>query len=235
LRAHVRAHLSPLIRLEEARFEGAARGLAFQLVEGLGIVPREQVAEMVAELSRADRAKLHRLGVRLGYRDVFLPGLLRPARLSVRARLWRLAHPRGAHPATPDAGRVTITLAGALPGAAAANAYLAASGYRPVGDMAVRADILDRLAQLAHAANQGAPFEASHEMLSLLGRGRAGLDNVLRDLGYGGEGDIETRRYHFRHPPNHRMARGNGRKNEAKKPDSPASAFAGLRHLLRRA
>ncbi|MFP6747936.1 MAG: helicase-related protein [Alphaproteobacteria bacterium] len=234
LRAHIRARLSPLIRLEEARFEGAARGLAFQLVEGLGIVPREQVAEMVAELSREDRAKLHRLGVRLGYRDVFLPGLLRPARLSVRARLWRLAHPQSAHPATPDAGRVAITLAGALPGAAAANDYLAASGYRPVGDVAVRADILDRLAQLAHAAHKEGPFEASHEMLSLLGRGRARLDAVLRDLGYGGDGEIETRRYHFRHRRHNPMARGNRRKNEAKIANPTASAFAGLRHLLRR-
>ncbi len=237
LRAHVRAHLSPLIRLGEARFEGAARGLAFQLVEGLGIVPREQLADMVADLTQADRAKLHRLGVRLGYRDVFLPGLLRPARLAVRARLWRLAHPHDVHPAVPEAGRVSMDLPEALAGQDAVNNHLMASGYRPVGDMAVRADILDRLAQLAHAAGKAGPFEASHDMLSLLGRGRAALDTVLADLGYGGEGDIAARRYLFRHRKHNRPSKRTIAKHEREKQNPSASAstsaFAGLRQLLR--
>ena len=235
LRAHVRAHLSPLIRLSEAKFEGAARGLVFQLVEGLGVVPRAQVTDMVADLTAADRAKLHRLGVRLGYRDVFLAKLLRPGRLLIRARLWHLANPEGAIAILPEPGQVAAD----LPANIRRDDYLAATAYRPVGGLAVRVDILDRLARMAHTAGKSGPFMVSHDMLSLLGRGRPGLDLVLHELGYGGYGgdggdkdDIEARRYRFRRD------RGTGRKKPPKtatpQQTASTSAFAALQHLLQR-
>jgi ATP-dependent RNA helicase SUPV3L1/SUV3 len=237
LRAHIRAHLSPLIRLSEAAFDGAARGLAFQLVEGLGLVPREQVADMVAGLSGADRSKLHKLGIRLGYRDVFLAALLRPARLRLRSRLWHLHYPDSAPQKTGSPGQVTIACAShkANPKANPKES-LAATGYRPVGAFAVRVDIYDRLAGLAHGAHRAGPFAASHDMLSLLGRGREDLDAVLRDLGYagygeggGGTGEGAVRRYKFRRPKKSRAPR---RKDVAATPTN--SAFADLQKLLPR-
>ncbi len=227
LRAHVRANLSPLTRLGEASFQGAARGLAFQLAEGLGIVARDQIAEQIDGLSGADRAKLHRLGVRLGYRDVFLPALLRPGRLMVRARLWRHLHPGIQQPALPPPGRVTMDVESEFGDAS----YLSALGYRAVGEFAVRVDIYDRLAQLAHKAGGEGPFEASHEMLSLLGRGREALDGVLADLGYGGEGELESRRYRFRRQRKREAAR---RGAQSKRRKATVSAFADLQQLLRR-
>ena len=242
LRTHIGDGLAPLLKLSAASFEGPARGLIYQLVEALGVVPREQVADMVADLSGPDRAKLHRLGVRLGYRDVFLPALLRPARMLIRARLWRLTHPGRALPPPPNPGRVTVV----VPDKARAADYLSAFGFRPVGKsevrQAVRVDILDRLARLAHTASEAGlagarQFQASHEMLSLLGRGREGLDEVLRDLGYGGDGPIEARRYRFRrHERNRQLQPGhkNAGQETTGQAAAPASAFAELRHLLRR-
>ncbi|MBT7755543.1 MAG: disulfide oxidoreductase, partial [Candidatus Magasanikbacteria bacterium] len=212
LRGQIAANLSPLLKLLAAPFQGSARGLVYQLVEALGVMPRDQVADMFADLSATDRAHLHRLGVRLGYRDVFVPALLRPARMLIRARLWRLSHPGLVLLAPSEPGRVAVP----LPDKVRAVDCLSAFGYRPIGDpkagdpkaqgdarLAVRVDIFDRLARMAHtdskAGTAGAKqFQASHEMLSLLGLGREGLDNVLRDLGYTGEGAIEARRYRFR-------------------------------------
>ena len=237
-RQHIAAGLAPLLALSGAAFEGPARGLVYQLVEALGVVPREQVADMVAGLSPSDRVQLRRLGVRLGYRDVFLPALLRPARMLIRSRLWRLAHPQAGLFPLPEPGRVTV----ALPGEAEAVEHLSAIGYRPVGDFAVRVDIFDRLARLAHAASKAAAsgakhFQASGEMLSALGQGRDGLDNVLRELGYGGDGPIETRRYRFRRPKQRQRPRRNDKAAARENPTrraAPATAFAELRHLLRR-
>ena len=48
------------------------------LLEGLGSVPRRQVARQLKALGPADRRQLSRLGVTLGRRAVFLPGLLGP-------------------------------------------------------------------------------------------------------------------------------------------------------------
>jgi ATP-dependent RNA helicase SUPV3L1/SUV3 len=225
LRDHVRANLSPLIRLSEAAFHGAARGLAFQLVEGLGLLPREQVADMVTGLTGADRAKLHKLGVRLGYRDVFMPALLRPARLAMRARLWRLDHPGAAVQPIAEPGQVTLSIASHTD-------CLATTGYRPVGALAVRVDIFDRLAGLAHAAHKDGAFQAGNDMLYLLGRGREGLDEVLHNLGYSGQGDIAARRYTFRPP---RKSRGQRRQSQQKGGKAASgSAFAELHKLLPR-
>ncbi|MBC8240739.1 MAG: hypothetical protein H8E30_09725, partial [Alphaproteobacteria bacterium] len=242
LRAHIGNSLAPLLKLSTVSFEGPARGLIYQLIEALGVVPRTQVANMVADLSTSDRTQLHRLGVRLGYRDVFLPALLRPARMLIRARLWQLAHPGRRLDSAPNPGQVAMV----LQTKSQAGDYLPAFGFRPVGDpearLAVRVDILDRLARLAHAASEAAQagasgFQASHEMLSLLGRGRKELDDVLRDLGYIGEGPIEARHYRFRRPkqkrrPQHRR-KATG-KSPAAQEVAPGSAFAELRHLLRR-
>jgi ATP-dependent RNA helicase SUPV3L1/SUV3 len=222
-----------LIRLSEAAFQGAARGLAFQLVEGLGLLPREQVADMVTGLTGADRGKLHKLGVRLGYRDVFMPALLRPARLALRARLWRLDHPGAATQQIAEPGQVTLS--GATSGEMPADC-LAATGYRPVGALvgalAVRVDIFDRLAGLAHAAHKKGAFQAGNDMLSLLGRGREGLDEVLRDLGYNGQGDIAARRYTFRPPRKLREQRRQSQQKGGKA--ASGSAFAALHKLLPR-
>ena len=234
LRGQIKAGLAPLLKLSTAQFEGAARGLVFQLVEALGILPRDQVADMLADLTPKDRAQLHRLGVRLGYRDVFLPTLLRPARMLVRSRLWRLANPdhgqRGL--SLPDAGRVTVSLPEGTP----REGYLSAVGYRPVSDFAVRVDIYDRLAGLAHTAakadtkadTKAGTFPISHEMLSLLGRGREAMDLLLQELKYQGKGPLEARQYRF--------IRAKAKKQKNTKPvvTTNVSAFADLRHLLRR-
>ncbi len=246
LRGHIGASLSPLLKLSAVSFQGPARGLVYQLIEALGVMPREQVADMVADLSASDRAQLHSLGVRLGYRDVFVPALLRPAPTSIRARLWRLAHPDLMLVPPSDPARVAVV----VPGEAPAVDYLSAFGYRPVGDprlrpearLAVRVDIFDRLARLAHIASKAGAagtkqFQANHDMLSLLGRGREGLDDVLRDLGYRGEGPIAARRYRFRRPKQKRQARQGDRAagpEAAGRNAAPVSAFAELRHLLRR-
>jgi ATP-dependent RNA helicase SUPV3L1/SUV3 len=251
LRGQIAANLSPLLKLLAAPFQGSARGLVYQLVEALGVMPRDQVADMFADLSATDRAHLHRLGVRLGYRDVFVPALLRPARMLIRARLWRLSHPGLVLLAPSEPGRVAVP----LPDKVRAVDCLSAFGYRPIGDpkagdpkaqgdarLAVRVDIFDRLARMAHtdskAGTAGAKqFQASHEMLSLLGLGREGLDNVLRDLGYTGEGAIEARRYRFRRSKRTRQPQRKANvaaREGAQRDAAPASPFAELRHLLRR-
>ncbi len=223
LRSHIGAHLSPLNKMFSVEFEGLARGLIFQLREGLGIVSRAQVADMVSGLNGVDRAKLYRLGVRLGYQDVYLQALMRPARLQVRHRLWRLNQPTEEVPELPEPGRVTVDLV-----SGEGDNLLAACGYRPVGGKAVRVDILDRLSGLAHNAGSSGPFIADHQMMSLLGLDRAGLDKVLTGLGYEGSGELEQRRYKFRHT---RKKRG---QNLHRRHEPISAAFSDLRQLLKR-
>ena len=112
LSRHIATVLEPLLKLEDAEeLAGIERGIAFRLVESMGVVSREEIAEDVKALSQEDRAALRRHGVRFGAFHVFIPVLLKPAATSLRLLLWGL----GLEQAT--AGSIIENLAaGARPG-----------------------------------------------------------------------------------------------------------------------
>jgi ATP-dependent RNA helicase SUPV3L1/SUV3 len=194
--------LAPLVRLREAPLTGAARGLAHQLVEALGSVSLDSAAAQVTALSGADRKALARLDVRFGTESVFLPVLLKPAAQRLRALLWSLRH---GLPVPPLAiGRPAMM---AEPGISA-DAF-DALGYRVVGGVAVRLDILERVAAETRALARTGAAEPSRLLLSLLGLGLPAALAVMAGL---------ARRPGSRRPGSRRPAKVN--------PDSP---FAVLR------
>ena len=77
---HINLLLQPLVDLSETgELEGIAKGLAFQLVESLGILDRRTVAEDVRSLDQDARASLRKFGVRFGAYHIYVPALLKPA------------------------------------------------------------------------------------------------------------------------------------------------------------
>jgi ATP-dependent RNA helicase SUPV3L1/SUV3 len=67
--------LKPLVDLKAAdQLTGIARGIAFRLVEQLGLINRREVAEDLRSLDQDGRAALRRLGVRFGAYHIFVPG-----------------------------------------------------------------------------------------------------------------------------------------------------------------
>ena len=162
--------LEPLLRLAAANLAGPARGLAFQLVEALGELPRPVVAELLAGLRRQDRAALTALGVRIGGGRLLVPALLKPAAVAMRALLYAVRHELPLPAPLPAAGRVSLK---APPGPPPA--YWAAIGYPLAGGWAIRADILDRFET---ALMTGAP------PARLIGVAEAELPAILEALGY---------------------------------------------------
>src|SRR5690606_6540736 len=78
--------LKPLRRIElavaEGRLKGLARGLAYRLLEGGGVLDRAAVREDAKALSQVERRALKAFGVRLGAFSLYLPALLRPQALA---------------------------------------------------------------------------------------------------------------------------------------------------------
>ena len=74
------------------RCTGMARGIAFRLVENLGILERRDVPEEVRGLDQEARAGLRRHGVRFGAYHIYIPALLKPAPSTLLAQLWALKH-----------------------------------------------------------------------------------------------------------------------------------------------
>jgi ATP-dependent RNA helicase SUPV3L1/SUV3 len=93
LKSHIERLLEPLFRLAAAEdITGIARGVAFQLMEALGVLERQKVANEVKGLDQPARATLRRYGVRFGAYHIYLPALLKPAPRILATQLWALKH-----------------------------------------------------------------------------------------------------------------------------------------------
>jgi ATP-dependent RNA helicase SUPV3L1/SUV3 len=140
-------HLAELIAGRDADIGPAARGVMFQLAERLGVMPRHQIEQQLAEIDETARKALARLGVRVGIYTLYLPTMLKPAAIRVRALLWAVSRGLQAMPALPVEGRTSIDMAGRDD-----REFLAAMGYLPLGRHAIRADMLERLAAAGRRA-----------------------------------------------------------------------------------
>ncbi len=201
LKTHIEKLLAPLFTLSAADdITGMARGIAFQLVEALGVLERHRVAEEVKGLDQPARATLRKYGVRFGAYHVYIPLLLKPAPRSLATQLWALKH-EGPEVKGLDtllhlaaSGRTSIPVEKETP-----KALYRMAGYRIAGERAVRVDILERLADLIRpaiawragsslpkppGAIDGYGFTVTGAMTSLIGAAGEDFASVLRALGY---------------------------------------------------
>ncbi|HSD26040.1 MAG TPA: helicase-related protein, partial [Vicinamibacteria bacterium] len=187
LDGHLRGVLGPLFALRDGAPAGAARGLAFALAEGLGAVARRAVARQVGALTADDRRDLSRLGVTTGRLAVFLPALLRPEALGLRARLFAIREKRpaeagpGGPPSVPRDPRQPA-------------AFYLACGYLPAGPRAVRLDRMEQAAAVASRLSRGGPFVPPRELPKVLGCRLEEAKAVLTAIGYAEkDGRLERR------------------------------------------
>ena len=172
--------MAPLARLRDAHhLSGAARGIAFQLVEGLGILPRVPLETLIHGLTATDRRRLGSLGVRIGAIHVFVQPLLKPRSRRMTALLWSVAHRLIRPPDVPPDSAMSLTRAEGVP-----PAFYEALGFLPVGDRAIRVDRLQALADAAAELARQGPFQAPPTLASLVGGGRDALPSLLTLLGY---------------------------------------------------
>ncbi len=176
----IAAQFEPLLAMSrDEALTGLARGFAFRLVEGLGVLPRETIAAEVKELDQDARGALRKHGVRFGQYTIFQPLLLKPAPTRLRLVLWSLAQGLSEFPESPPPGLVTIPNLAEVP-----RSHYALSGYHAAGARAIRIDMLERLADLLRARDSRAGFEAAPEMLSITGMTADQFADLMTGLGY---------------------------------------------------
>jgi ATP-dependent RNA helicase SUPV3L1/SUV3 len=201
LKTHVEKLLAPLFDLNKAEdITGIARGIAFQLIEALGVLERSKISAEMKDLDQPSRASLRKYGVRFGAYHIYLPALLKPAARSLASLLWALKLDNVDLSALSGAqhlagsGRTSFPVDKALP----RDAYRVL-GYRQCGERAVRVDILERLADLIRpalawretspgekpaGAFDGRGFVVTQAMTSLTGSAGEDFASILRALGY---------------------------------------------------
>ena len=209
-------HLKPLKVLAAAAGDPASspgvRALGAMLADAGGVLPRRAITSAIGSLEQQDRQRLHRLRVRLGPLDVFVPQLLKPAAQYWRAALMavRSGEPM---PKLPPSGAATLP--------ASADQRGAALAYRRAGRDWVRIDLADRLASHAHQIRSaGGADPVDSALATSIGLSDEALAKLMADVGFGRKGGAWTWR---------------GRRDqrrETRKP--PPNAFAELAKLRRK-
>ena len=201
LKTHIEKLLGPLFELGKAEdITGIARGIAFQLIEAVGVLERVKIASEMKDLDQPSRASLRKYGVRFGAYHIYVPQLLKPAARALASLLWALKQDSVDLSALSGAqhlaasGRTSFPIDKALP----RDAYRVL-GYRQCGERAVRVDILERLADLIRpalvwretspgekppGAFDGRGFVVTQAMTSLTGSAGEDFASILRALGY---------------------------------------------------
>ncbi len=187
----ITAAFEPLIALkDDETVVGLARGVAFRLVESLGVIPRSVIANDVKELDQDARGLLRKHGIRFGQYTVYQQLMLKPAPTRLRLVLWSLQQGLDEFPEAPPAGLVTIPAMIAAP-----KGYYPRAGYRLAGERAIRIDMLERLADMIRNQDSRSGFEASADMLSITGMTFDQFSDLMAGLGYAVEkGEREKQR-----------------------------------------
>jgi ATP-dependent RNA helicase SUPV3L1/SUV3 len=195
LDAQIARHLRPLKILASAATDPASspgvRALAAMLNDAGGLLPRKAMLSAISHLEQADRQALHRLRIRLGPLDVFIPQLLKPTAQFWRAALLavRAGQPM---PRLPSAGAATLD--------AAADPRGAGLAYRRLGREWIRIDLADRLASHARkvrSAGGADPVDA--DLATSLGLSEDAIGRLMAEVGFARAGDAW--RWRGRRPP----------------------------------
>ena len=158
---------------------GKALGIAYQVYEGLGSAKTSNLSMSVNNLSEIDKRNLARLGLRLGIETIYLPNLLKPASVKLRALLWSVFNQIFCSSSLPPDGRVSVII-----DPDTKHAFYRAIGFVPLGKLALRADIAERLSALIRLEARKGKFKINDAMLSIAGSTKIQMEEVLYDMGY---------------------------------------------------
>ena len=178
--AQIDRHLRPLRKLAAAATDPArssgVRALAAMLTDAAGLIPRKAALGAIAHLDQPDRHALHRLHVRLGPLDVFLPALLKPTAQHWRAALLTVKQGQ-TMPVLPQPGAATLT--------AAADPRGAMLAYRRLGRTWLRIDFADRLASHARKVRStGGDDPVDREFATSIGLTDEALARLMSEIGF---------------------------------------------------
>jgi ATP-dependent RNA helicase SUPV3L1/SUV3 len=162
----------PAEALTGAVRSAATRGLAYRLAEGLGVISQHEAQEQWKLLDAEARERLKTLGVREGQRFLYVAESLTPHALQRRCMLTALFQqgpcPRGAP-------QEAVLQAAELAGRDAR-----VFGYEVLGPVALRIDIVERLAE---ALRHPHGTQQVHSLMHELGLERGTRMRVLQALG----------------------------------------------------
>ncbi len=181
---YLKETIEPLVMLENPSGvdvkDDAVSKISAKLYENMGIIPREDLEYLIAELTPENRSDLRAKKIRLGPVLVFMPDLNKPAAVRLRALLLSIYNGYDLPAKVPADGIVSVKVEDndANPD------YYRSIGYPLYGARAVRIDMLDRVISCVYDHADKGRFQARHEMAEWLGCSIEDLYKVLEAMGH---------------------------------------------------
>jgi ATP-dependent RNA helicase SUPV3L1/SUV3 len=149
--------LAPLRDEPLAKLGPAARGILYQLEQGLGTALASRAQAQLRQIDPSDRSRLGRAGIKLGRKVVYATALLRPEALLARATLCRAYLRPGTQFDIPKAHTRYF-----LPTEEIDDDTCLAMGFPVVAGVAIRADEIESIA--AHIAGGARPIAIARHL-----------------------------------------------------------------------
>jgi ATP-dependent RNA helicase SUPV3L1/SUV3 len=173
--------LEPLAKLkDDAEILGAAKGIAFQVYEALGLLPRADIEDLISGLDAEGRRSIRQRRIMLGPLLVFIPSLNKPAAVRLRAILWGLYNERALPMPVPYDGAVSVE----VDPKAIDPSFYQSIAYPVYGNRAIRIDMLDRVINAVYDSAKNGTFRAQHKMCEWLGCKIEDLYEILTAMGH---------------------------------------------------
>ncbi|MDX1580448.1 MAG: disulfide oxidoreductase, partial [Alphaproteobacteria bacterium] len=232
-----RERFAPLLMLKDSldkgvdekgrMLNGLARGIAFQLLENLGSMPRDGIRKELKSLSSKERWQLRAFGVRFAEASIYMPLLLKPAFAKLRLLAWSVYHGVMPVPEAPPAGLTSV------PREDMPEGYYEIAGFREIGQRAVRLDMLERVAEKAREKAEKGPFEVEQEMMSVVGCTGEDFAAILKNLGYRPQKTEHGTVLYARKKPGKRPPRRKQQQSRRRQADSPFAELEQLKRAMR--
>jgi ATP-dependent RNA helicase SUPV3L1/SUV3 len=179
---YMAATLGPLMRLpaELENLPAPVQTICTRVYDEFGIVPRADIADLIAALDTDMRKQVRAKQIRLGPVLVFVNELTRPAAVKLRAILWALYHDKALPMVCPRDGAVSQVIEDQT----ADTAFYQTIGYPLYGGRAIRIDMLDRVITAIYDSVKDNKFQAQHKMAEWLGCSVPDLYKVLEAMGH---------------------------------------------------
>jgi len=163
------------------------RALSYQLYENNGVVKREEVLDIIKNLSQDERRTLRNLGVKFGRYHIFLFKLFKPSVVSLRILLWKNFNGEdlNLHPPTFGLNFVNdIKYKN--------KKFMLLCGFEKFREFFVRIDILEKLFLKIIDSTKDKKFTVNADMMNLLGCSKENFYKLMTYMDYKKDKAVDT-------------------------------------------
>ena len=189
---YIKFNLKEILSLENTdNLSPGAKGIAFRLLEELGLIRRNKIENEIKILDQKSRQELRKMGVKIGKFSIFFPATVKPKATELLISLWINFSEKNYNQNDIKLIRENLPKPGITSCALNQNIsheIYKVLGYLVIGKMVIRADIIERLDKIIYNEidkdTKDKSFLVSDEMISLLGCSRENMKLIIKDLGF---------------------------------------------------